>query len=142
MFGASPTTGGEPILGVVIETWERDGKRERHSHVPMFPNPLELDDMQYGELVPECRCRTRTDGERLIQDAVGDVDHNSFTAICHSALVTVGNTVGPGLLAASIVRTTLYARGFHKLVAAWYLESYSYLSSDAVNGEKKNLWSW
>jgi hypothetical protein len=61
--------------------------------------------------------------ERLIQCTVGYVGRNSFTALCHSALMTVDNTVGPGLLAASIVRTTLYVRGFHKLVTAWYLKA-------------------
>lgn len=82
----------------------------------MAPNPLGLYDMQYAErTAPECRGRLRTDGEGKygfraivpVSYAIpDDVGPNSFIAICHSALVTVGDTVGSNSPAASILRTT------------------------------------
>ena len=116
------TTGGKPIPGAAIETWEADGEGEpafRRVHVVSpddgFPKPLGLYDVQYAErTAPECRGRLRTDGEgkygyraivpvsyAIPDDDVGD---NSSIVVCHSALVT--GIVGPYVSAACIVRTT------------------------------------
>lgn len=71
------TTGGKPISGAVVETWETDGEGEPAfsdvfnvfppddglSRVPQT-RALGVYDMQYAErTAPECRGRLRTDGE-------------------------------------------------------------------------------
>jgi protocatechuate 3,4-dioxygenase beta subunit len=121
------TTGGKPIPGAVIETWETDGEGEpafRCIHV--FPpddglscvpqKPLGVYDMQYAErTAPECRGRLRTDGEGKygyraivpVSYAIpDDVGGNSSIVVYHSALVTVVDIVGPSMSTACILGTT------------------------------------
>ena len=72
--------------------------------------------MEYAErTTPECRGRLRADGEGKygyraivpVSYEIPDVVRNSSIVVRYSALVTVANTVGPGVsAAASVLRTT------------------------------------
>lgn len=121
-------TGGKPIPGAVVETWETDGEGEpaftRCVHVVppddgfvmRSQSPLGVYDMQYAErTAPECRGRLRTDGEGKygyraivpVSYAIpDDVSGHPSIVVYHSALVRIFDIAGPSRSAACILRTT------------------------------------
>jgi len=118
------TTGGKPIPGAVIETWETDGEG--------------VYDMQYAERTgPECRGRLRTDGE-------GKYGYRAIVPVSYAIpndgpvcrlLVSLGrHNVRP-----SHLHVMIHTPGYHKLITALYPEGDPYLSSDVVSGVKKSL---
>jgi len=118
------TTGGKPIPGAVIDTWEADGEG--------------VYDMEYAErTAPECRGRLRTDGD-------GKYGYRAIVPVPYAIpddgpvgrlLVSLGrHNVRPNHL-----HVMICAPGYHKLITALYPEGDPYLSSDVVSGVKKSL---
>jgi protocatechuate 3,4-dioxygenase beta subunit len=124
------TTGGEPISGAVIDTWETDSTGERHFEMHV-PSGLTTDvwvrrvafqprtgtlgkyELEYAErTAPECRGRLRTDeegkyGYRAIVPVPYCVPHDVWSShFVFHAFVTIQRMIGSGGRAASHLATT------------------------------------
>ncbi|KAF8462639.1 aromatic compound dioxygenase [Russula ochroleuca] len=118
------TTGGEPIPGAVIDTWETDGTG--------------LYDMQHAErTVPDYRGRLRTDGE-------GKYGYRAIVPVSYAIpgdgpVCRLLQSLGRHNVRPNHLHVVIHAPGFHKLVTALYPDGDPYLSSDVVHGVKKSL---